>query len=83
MAVSSQMMKMAVFGMSDSVQKVYRTLEKGKPMKVGEIQRRAAVSSRTVRHALNRLRSNDMIEQIPDLRDLRSHFYRVKIEGFV
>ena len=60
-----------------SVQLVYRVLKSGKPMKMEDIQRKTKLSARTVRNAIKRLKNECMIQQIPDFRDLRSHYYKL------
>ena len=75
MAISAEV---SVLAMSESVQSVYRALGAGRPLKVTEIQRKTQFSPRTIRSALARLRSQNLIVQVPDLNDLRSHFYKIK-----
>ena len=61
--------------MPPSVQKVYRTLQSGKRMHVGDIESRTNYSPRTVRQALRQLKSAQLITQIPDMYDMRRHYY--------
>ena len=64
-----------VQALNKSVQDVY-FIVLGKKMKVREIEKKSKYSSRTIRHALKTLTELKLIEQIPDLGDLRSHYYR-------
>ncbi|MHA1227947.1 MAG: hypothetical protein ACTSPV_14465 [Candidatus Hodarchaeales archaeon] len=60
--------------MPPSVQKVYRTLQ-GKHLHVGDIELRTKYSPRTVRQALRQLKRAGLIAQIPDMMDMRRHYY--------
>jgi DNA-binding MarR family transcriptional regulator len=75
MAISASL---TILAMSESVQSVYRVLGAGKALKVDDIQRKTQFSPRTVRSAIAQLKRFGLIEKIPDLRDLRSHYYRLK-----
>ena len=61
--------------MPPSVQKVYRTLKSGTRMHVGEIESKTRYSPRTVRQALRHLKNAGLIVQIPDMYDMRRHYY--------
>ena len=61
--------------MSPSIQKVYAILKPGKKLRVSEIERKTNYSPRTVRQALVRLQMVNLVTQIPDMYDMRSHFY--------
>ncbi len=63
--------------MPPSVQKVYRTLRSGKRMHVGDIELKTRYSPRTVRQALRQLKNARLITQIPDMMDMRRHYYMV------
>ncbi len=63
--------------MPPSVQKVYRTLISGKRMHVGDIESRTRYSPRTVRQALRQLKAARLITQVPDMMDMRRHYYVV------
>ncbi|MHA1970202.1 MAG: MarR family transcriptional regulator [Candidatus Hodarchaeales archaeon] len=63
--------------MPPSVQKVYRALQNGKRMHVGDIESRTRYSPRTVRQALRQLKSARLITQVPDMMDMRRHYYVV------
>ena len=69
--INNQLM---VQSLNRSVQDNYNTIT-GSRVKVKEIERKTTYSPRTVRHALRTLLDMDLIIQIPDLTDLRSHFY--------
>jgi DNA-binding transcriptional ArsR family regulator len=60
--------------MPPSVQKVYRSLQ-GKQLHVGDIEYKTKYSPRTVRQALRQLRRAGLIAQIPDMMDMRRHYY--------
>ncbi|MFW9992668.1 MAG: hypothetical protein ACFFD4_11530 [Candidatus Odinarchaeota archaeon] len=66
---------LVVQGMNPSVQRVYSLLRFGRMMKVGEIEEETRYSDRTVRKALAKLRKLALIEKVPDMYDLRSHYY--------
>lgn len=61
--------------MPPSVQKVYHTLQSGKRMHVGDIESKTNYSPRTVRQALRQLKNAQLITQIPDMYDMRRHYY--------
>jgi Mn-dependent DtxR family transcriptional regulator len=61
--------------MPPSVQKVYRALKSGKRMHVGEIESKTKYSPRTVRQALRHLKNAGLVAQIPDMYDMRRHYY--------
>lgn len=63
-----------VQSLNRSVQEIYNTIA-GSRIKVKDIEKRTTYSPRTVRHALRTLLDMDLIIQIPDLSDLRSHYY--------
>ena len=67
--------KRIVSVMPPSVQKVYRTLQSGKRMHVGDIESKTKYSPRTVRQALRQLKNAQLISQIPDMYDMRRHYY--------
>ena len=71
--VSSQIM---IQSLNKSVQEIYKTIS-GNSIKVREIEKRTTYSPRTVRHALRTLLDMNLISQIPDLTDLRSHYYQI------
>ncbi|MHA2244902.1 MAG: MarR family transcriptional regulator [Candidatus Hodarchaeales archaeon] len=67
--------KRIVSVMPPSVQKVFRTLQSGKRMHVGDIESKTKYSPRTVRQALRHLKNAQLITQIPDMYDMRRHYY--------
>ncbi len=67
--------KRIVSVMPPSVQKVFRALQSGKRMHVGDIESRTKYSPRTVRQALRQLKNAHLITQIPDMYDMRRHYY--------
>ena len=80
MAVSSSPNQSSmVLALNKSVQEVFSTIS-DKKIKVRDIEKRTKYSPRTVRHALRTLLDLGLILQIPDLGDLRSHYYIHKIE---
>ena len=74
MAVSSVTTPVMVLALNKSVQEVFNTIS-DKKVKVKDIEKRTRYSPRTVRHALRTLLDLGLIIQVPDLDDLRSHFY--------
>lgn len=79
MAVSSASNQNMVLALNKSVQEVFNTMS-DKRIKVKEIEKKTRYSPRTVRHALRTLLDLGLIIQVPDLGDLRSHFYAHKVE---
>lgn len=79
MAVSSVNSQVMVLALKKSVQEVFNTIT-DKKIKVKDIEKKTRYSPRTVRHALRTLLDLGLIIQIPDLGDLRSHYYTHKIE---
>ncbi len=77
MAVSSVTTPVMVLALNKSVQEVFNTIS-DKKVKVKDIEKRTRYSPRTVRHALRTLLDLGLIIQVPDLDDLRSHFYTHK-----
>ena len=79
MAATAQNMSNQIMlqSLNKSVQDIYSTIS-GKMIKVKEIERKSSYSPRTVRHALRTLLDMKLIVQIPDLTDLRSHYYQLK-----
>ena len=63
-----------VQALNQSVQDVYYIILHRK-LKVNEIAKKSRYSSRTVRHAIKTLSNLNLIVQIPDMKDLRSHYY--------
>ena len=68
---------MALQGMSRSIQVIYETLSKNGKMKPQDLSRKTELSARTVRYALQRLRDRELVRRVPDLADLRSHYYQI------
>jgi DNA-binding MarR family transcriptional regulator len=77
MSSSIRFGKRLVGVMSPSVQKVFATLETTDKMYVGDIEARTRYSSRTVRQALRQLLNADLIVRVPDMYDMRRHYYRI------
>lgn len=77
MAVSPSQNPTMVTALNKSVQEVFNTIS-DKQIKVKDIEKKTQYSPRTVRHALRTLLDLGLIIQIPDLGDLRSHFYSHK-----
>lgn len=76
MAVSSSInSQVMLLSLNKSVQEIYQSIS-GKKMKVKELEKKSRYSPRTVRHALRTLLDMKLIIQIPDLTDLRSHYYQ-------
>ena len=65
-------------GVPKSVKKVFKIIKKaGKPLRVTEISRLAEVTPRTIRLALSRLYTLNLVVKVADLTDLRSHFLQI------
>ena len=61
-----------------SAQEVYYLLCDNGALKPREIGLHTSLSNRTIRYALKILVDEHIIKRVPDLHDLRSHFYAVK-----
>ena len=75
MSSSVRFGKRIVSVMPPSVQKVYYALRNGKQMHVGEIEAKTRYSPRTVRQALRQLKNASLIQQVPDMMDMRRSYY--------
>ncbi len=60
-----------------SAQEVYVLLRDNGALKPREIGLYTSLSNRTIRYALKILVDEHVIRRVPDLHDLRSHFYAV------
>lgn len=80
MALSSMQPPVMVMALNKSVQEVFNTIS-DKKIKVKDIEKKTRYSPRTVRHALRTLLDLGLITQIPDLGDLRSHYYTHKADS--
>ena len=60
-----------------SAQETWKILASNGPMKPRDIANETELSGRTVRYALNKLVNAKLVAKVPDLHDLRSHYYRV------
>ena len=76
MALSDFRSDMMIQALNQSVQDVYYILM-NRQLKVNDIMKRSRYSPRTIRHALKMLSNLNLISQIPDMQDLRSHYYTV------
>ncbi|MFX0061343.1 MAG: MarR family transcriptional regulator [Candidatus Hermodarchaeota archaeon] len=66
-----------LLGMSKSIQIIYSTLVMYGMLKPQQISEKTNLSARTVRYALQRLRAKELVKRVPDLSDLRSHYYQI------
>lgn len=46
-------------------------------LKPQDLSEKTNLSARTVRYALQRLRAKELVKRVPDLSDLRSHYYTI------
>ncbi|MFX0118754.1 MAG: hypothetical protein ACFFB2_02535 [Promethearchaeota archaeon] len=60
-----------------SAQEVYSLLCANGALKPREIGLYTSLSNRTIRYALKILVDDDKVRRVPDLHDLRSHFYAI------
>ncbi|MFX0205427.1 MAG: hypothetical protein ACFFDT_05530 [Candidatus Hodarchaeota archaeon] len=60
-----------------SAQEVYSLLLTNGALKPREIGNYTSLSNRTIRYALKILVDDMLVRRVPDLHDLRSHFYAV------
>ncbi|MHA2363282.1 MAG: hypothetical protein ACXAC7_04950 [Candidatus Hodarchaeales archaeon] len=62
-------------GTPKSVRTVFEIIRKAsRPIRVTEIQKVAGLTDRTIRLALRRLYTLNLVVKIPDIYDLRSHY---------
>ncbi|MFX1251212.1 MAG: MarR family transcriptional regulator [Promethearchaeota archaeon] len=66
-----------LLGMSKSIQMIYSTLAMYGKLKPQQLSEKTNLSARTVRYALQRLRAKELVKRVPDLSDLRSHYYQI------
>ena len=66
--------EIVVFALNESAKDVYMVL-RYKPLKVGQIERKTKWSPRTIRQAIRKLLDLELIKQVPDLTDFRSHYF--------
>jgi DNA-binding MarR family transcriptional regulator len=74
MAVPTKVDDVIIFALNESAKDVFMTL-RFKKLKVGDIERKTKYSPRTIRQAIRKLLDLNLITQIPDLSDFRSHYY--------
>lgn len=67
-----------LFGLPPSALKIYRIIESKRKVRVCEIEKNTTYSPRTVRNALRVLRNSNLITRIPNLHDMRCHYYASK-----
>ncbi|MFW9777408.1 MAG: hypothetical protein ACFFE8_01060 [Candidatus Heimdallarchaeota archaeon] len=58
-----------------SAREVYQLLKLNGALKPQEIGNHTTLSNRTIRYALKILIEDALVRRVPDLRDLRSHYY--------
>ena len=57
---------------------IYKIIESKKKVEVCEIEKNTRYSQRTVRNALRILRNTNLIIRIPNIHDMRRHYYASK-----
>ena len=60
-----------------SAREIYHLLFINGALKPREIERYTSLSNRTIRYALKILVDDMLIRRVPDLHDLRTHFYTI------
>ena len=60
-----------------SAQKIFKIIQMEKQMYASEIKARTNYSSRTVQSALRQLKKTRLIEQAPNMLDMRRHVYKI------
>ncbi|WP_455141202.1 MarR family transcriptional regulator [Candidatus Hodarchaeum mangrovi] len=60
-----------------SAREIFRVLKQNGALKPQEIGSYTTLSHRTIRYALKILVDHEYIQRVPDLHDLRSHFYTI------
>ena len=74
MIVATKVDDVVVFALNESANDVYMIL-RFKKLKVTDIERKTKYSPRTIRQAIRKLLDLQLITQIPDMSDFRSHYY--------
>ena len=74
MAIATKVDEVVVFALNESAKDVYMIL-RFKKLKVSQIERKTKYSPRTIRQAIRKLLDLNLIHQIPDMSDFRSHYY--------
>ena len=74
---------LALQGATESVREVYVIIQDYQPLSVQLVLSKTQYSSRTVRYALKVLLNLQIIEKIPNLNDLRTHYYKIKENDFL
>ncbi|MHA2297474.1 MAG: MarR family transcriptional regulator [Candidatus Hodarchaeales archaeon] len=69
--------KKTIDNLSPSAQMVYKALQLNEKMHVGDIESITPLSSRTIRYALRQLTDVRLIIQVPDMMDIRRHYYAI------
>jgi len=65
-------------GTPRSVQTIFNLIKKSeRPLRVNDLQLLSKLTDRTIRLALNRLYTLNLVIKVPNLNDLRSHFLMV------
>jgi len=67
----------AVNNLPKSAREIFRVLKQNGALKPQEIGSYTTLSHRTIRYALKILVDHEYIQRVPDLHDLRSHFYTI------
>ena len=75
--------EMALQGATESVREIYAIIQEYQPLSVNLILSETKYSSRTVRYALKVLLNFQIIEKVPNLTDLRTHYYKIKNNNFL
>lgn len=60
-----------------SAREVLNILRTNGALKPGEIRNHTSLSNRTIRYALKILVDDAIISRVPDLNDLRTHYYKI------
>ncbi|UCE14210.1 MAG: hypothetical protein JSV04_03285, partial [Candidatus Heimdallarchaeota archaeon] len=60
-----------------SAREIYHLLFTNGALKPREIERYTSLSNRTIRYALKILVDDMLVRRVPDLHDLRTHFYTI------
>ena len=63
-----------IYALNESAKNVYLVLKK-RQLKVDEIQTKTKLAPRTIRQAVSKLLKLRLIRKVPDLHDMRSHYY--------
>lgn len=67
-----------LFNLPPSALAIYKIIESKRKVEICEIEKNTSYSVRTIRNALRILRNTNLITRIPNIHDMRRHYYASK-----